>query len=113
MDGLVGDDPDVREEVLEAFVFLGRVLGPPVDLAEVVVEDHAKPDAGVTGLFVAARFPVLVVFFHSVLEFRPVFQDELVQHEGLCDGFFSSLGIWIADGGHGSRLEMVRQCQVE
>ncbi len=110
LDRLIGGQHDGGEEVIEAFSFLGRILGPVVDLAEVVKENHSKPNAAVTVGFVPRFF---CPFFHSLLEFGPVVHNELVQHEGLVNGLGQFLGLrraWVAGGRHGSRLEVVRKC---
>ena len=115
---LIGDQQNGREEVVETFCFLGRLLGPVVDLAEVVVENHAEPNAAVVVGFVphGGQRLIVRVFFHSLLEFGPVFDDELVQHEGLGNGIGQSLGMrraWFADSRHGGCLEVVCKCQVK
>ena len=69
---------------------LGRVLGPLIELSQIVVKNHAEPNAVViVGSATATGFVVVVIvvaLFQSLLEFGPVFQDELIQHEGLVDG---------------------------
>ena len=86
---------------MEAFVFLGRVLGPLIELSEIVVKNHTEPNAVVIVRFATASGFVIVdisvaivaALFQSLLEFGPVLQDELIQHEGLVDGLGEALGL--------------------
>ncbi len=108
LDRLISGQHDGREEVREAFSFLGRLFGPMVDLAEVVVENHTEPNAAVAAAFATHCF---VAFFHSLLELGPVIYNELVKHKGLVDGLGQTLGVggtWVMNSRHGSRLEMMR-----
>ena len=93
-DRLVGSNHDRGKEILQAFGGLGRLLGPVVDLAQVVVKDHSEPNAAVVVGLVSNGLGGLVgAFLHSQLEFGPVFENELVQHERLFNGLGHSLGM--------------------